>query len=213
LRDLPMICPLSGTRQRPDARTKQRLAHIIIHEVIIDLDDATNEAVLIVHWTGGRHTEVRVARVKTGRYPTDRRPSAVEVIRKLAGEWPDRELAVTMNRMRCKPADGATWTTVRVRELRERLGLPAFDPAAPRTATISVDETAVRLGICVGSVHRLIKAGVLPARQALPSAPWQVPLNALNTEAVRIGVREIIDRRPSNFIDLQREKTLLLPGF
>lgn len=207
--DLPAVWNAPTT----DARTKQRLAHIIIHEVIVDLDDATNEAVLIVHWTGGRHTEVRVARVRTGRYPTDRRPSAVEVIRKLAGEWPDRELAVTMNRMRCKPADGATWTTVRVRELRERLGLPAFDPAAPRTATISVDETAVRLGICVGSVHRLIKAGVLPARQALPSAPWQVPLNALNTEAVRIGVREIVDRRPSNFIDLQREKTLLLPGF
>jgi hypothetical protein len=27
-----------------------------------ELDDAINEAVLLVHWRGGRHTEVRVAR-------------------------------------------------------------------------------------------------------------------------------------------------------
>ena len=62
----------------------------------------TNEAVLLIHWTGGRHTEVRVPRVKTGRYPGDMAPTAVEALRKLAGHWPDRELAVSLNRMRCK---------------------------------------------------------------------------------------------------------------
>ena len=93
--------------------------------------------------------------VRSGRYPADRNPSAVEVIRKLGGQWPDRELAVTMNRMRCKTPDGATWTTVRVRELRERLGIAPYDPAAQTVKTISVDETAQRLGICVGSVHLL----------------------------------------------------------
>ena len=34
-----------------------------------------------------------------------------------------------MNRMRCKPPDGKAWTTVRVRELRERLGIAPFDPS------------------------------------------------------------------------------------
>src|SRR3712207_8157671 len=51
---------------------------------------------------------------------------------------PDRELAVTLNRMRCKPADGEPWTTVRVRELRERLGVAAFDPAKAGE-TVSAD--------------------------------------------------------------------------
>ena len=100
---------------------------------------------MTIHWNGGRHTEVRVARVRSGRYPEDRHPSPVEVIRRLGGQWPDRELAVTMNRMRCKSADGSSWTTVRVRELRERLGIAPFDPAAPTDKTISVDETARRL--------------------------------------------------------------------
>ena len=118
-----------------------------------------------------------------------------------------------MNRMRCKSADGQTWTTVRVRELRERLGVPPFDPAGARRQTISVDETAHRLGICVGSVHQLIRRGVLPATQLMPSAPWQVPMAALDSEAVQIGVRDIIDRRPRNIADLQDEMTLTLPGF
>lgn len=180
---------------------------------MIDLDDAANEAVATVHWHGGRHTEIRIARVSRGRYPDDRHPSAVEVIRKLGGQWPDRELAVTMNRMRCKSADGESWTTVRVRELRERLGIAAFDPAAPRNETISVDETAHRLKICVGSVLRLIREGVIPATQLMPSAPWQVPVASLESEAVKIGVRDVIGRRPRNFPELQGKKNLKLPGF
>lgn len=131
----------------------------------------------------------------------------------MGGKWPDRELAVTMNRMRCKTPDGGTWTTVRVRELRDRLGIAAFDPDAPRIETVTVDEAARRLSICVGSVYRLIREGVLPATQIMASAPWQIPVAALASQAVTIGVRAVIDRRPRNFADLQDTKTLRLPGF
>lgn len=206
--DLPAVWNAPGT----DARTKQRLTHILIKEVVLDLDGACNEAVVTVHWVGGRHTELRVARVRTGRYPEDRYPSPVEVIRQLGGQWPDRELAVTMNRMRCKSSDGRSWTTVGVRELRERLGIDPFDPDAPREETITVDETALRLGICVGSVHRLIRDGILAASQLMPSAPWQVPVAALDSEVVQAGARAIKQRRPSNFTSLQDVKTLRLPG-
>jgi hypothetical protein len=60
-------------------------------------------------------------------------PAAVDTLRKLAGHWPDRELAVSLNRMRCKTGDGETWTTVRVKEMRERLGLAEYDAAEPTT--------------------------------------------------------------------------------
>jgi DNA invertase Pin-like site-specific DNA recombinase len=206
--DLPSLWNSDAT----DAGTKQRLTRILIQEVIVDLDETANEAVVTVHWTGGRHTELRVARTSTGRYPEDVHPVPTEVMRKLGGRWPDRQLAVTMNRMRCKCADGKSWTAVRVRELRERLGIAEFDPNALRRETISVDETARRLQICVGSVHRLIREGVLPAKQAMHSAPWEIPLAALSTDAVRIGVRNIVARRPSNFDVLQDVKTLRLPG-
>jgi hypothetical protein len=205
--------PAAWNSPATDSRTKQRLVRILIREVVIDLDHETNEAVVVVHWTGGRHTELRVARVKCGRYPAARQPSPVEVIRKLGGQWPDRELAVTMNRMRCKSADGKTWTTVRVRELRERLGIAAFDPNSQSVETISVDEAASRLNISAQSVHLLIHQGVLPATQLMPSAPWKVPVDALESEAVKIGVRAITARRPKHFSVLQDKKTLTFPGF
>lgn len=207
-RDLPAAWNASGT----DIRTKQRITHILIREVLLDLDDATNEAVVTIHWTGGRHTELRVSRVRCGRYPADRQTSPVEVIRKLGGQWPDREVATTMNRMRCKPADGNAWTTVRVREMRERLGIEPFDPAAPRVEMVSADETAVRLGICVGSVQKLIREGALPATQLMHSAPWQIPVHALGSDTVRTGVQAIIRRRPSNYRRMQDNTTLKLPG-
>jgi DNA invertase Pin-like site-specific DNA recombinase len=208
-RDLPTTWNAPGT----DARTKQRITHILIREVVLDLDDETHEAIVTIHWNGGRHTELRVSRVRTGRYPADCHPGPVEVIRKLGGQWPDREVAVTMNRMRCKPSDGKAWTTVRVRELRERLGIAPFDPTSQHVETICADQAATRLGICIGSVHKLIRKGALPATQLMPSAPWQIPVAALDTEPVRRGVRQIVERRPKFYHRFQQDKTLKLPGF
>jgi DNA invertase Pin-like site-specific DNA recombinase len=195
-----------------DTGTKQRLIHILVQEVVCDLDDAANETVLLVHWTGGRHSEIRVPRVKTGRYPGDMAPTAVDALRKLAGHWPDRELAVSLNRMRCKTTDGETWTTVRVRELRERLGLPEYTRPNDRTEMISLMKAAERLGICVGSAKSLAAKGILPATQAMPGAPWLVPVEALTSEAVRIGVQHVIARRPKIFEDYQYDKIIRLPG-
>jgi DNA invertase Pin-like site-specific DNA recombinase len=208
-RDLPRAWEAAGT----DAGAKQRLVRLLIEEVVIDLDDATNEAVVVIHWVGGRHTEVRVARRRTGRYPPGDIPSAVEVIRKLGGRWPDRELAVSLNRMRCRTEDGETWTTVRVTDLRQRLGVPDHDPDADLPKTISMDAAAQRLGICVGSVHKLIRSGALPATQVMRSAPWQIPVAALDSEPVRIGLQEIAARKPRAALDSNEKNALRLPGF
>ena len=95
--------PAAWNSPSADTRTKQRLvpsnagsrifglgrrpiqSHILVQEIVYDLDNATSEAMLLIHWTGGRHSEVRVPRVRTGRYPADRVPAAVDVLRQLAG--------------------------------------------------------------------------------------------------------------------------------
>ncbi len=204
--------PAAWNAPSTDTRTKQRLIHILVREIVCELDKATNEAVLLIHWTGGRHTEVRVARVKTGRCPGDGAPAAVDALRKLAGHWPDRELAVSLNRMRCKTGDGESWTMVRVRELRERLGIAEHDPGKADKTMISLMKAAERLGICMGSAKSLALKGILPATQILPGSPWLVPADALTSEAVRAGVQRVIERRPKFYDDYQRDKTIRLPG-
>jgi hypothetical protein len=61
--------------------------------------------------------------------------------------------------------------------------------------TISVD-AAAKLGICIRSVHKLIRSGALPATQIMYFAPWKIPLDALDRDAVRIGLQGIAARKP-----------------
>jgi DNA invertase Pin-like site-specific DNA recombinase len=206
--DLPAV----WNAPRTDPRTKQRLVKILIREVVVDVDDPAQAVVATIHWAGGQHTELRLARIRTGRYPEGRAPSAVDALRRLGGHWPDRQLAVTLNRMRCKSASGESWTSVRVRTLRERLGIPEYDPSRAGDAMVTLDEAARRLSICIGSVYRLIRDGVLPATQLMPAAPWQIPAASLETPAVTIGVRAIQERRPRNLAQYEDERTLRLPG-
>ena len=43
-----------------DMRLKKRIVRELIREVIADLDEQGGEIVLVVHWMGGIHTELRV---------------------------------------------------------------------------------------------------------------------------------------------------------
>ena len=77
---------------------------------------------------------------------------------------------------------------------------------------ISLGKAAQRLGICIGSAKTLALKGVLPATQPLPGAQWLVPVDALTSEPVRIGVQKIIDRRPKHYEEYQYDKVIRLPG-
>jgi hypothetical protein len=39
----------------------------LIHEVVADIDDAASEIVLIVHWVGSAHSELRLPKRRRGR--------------------------------------------------------------------------------------------------------------------------------------------------
>ena len=204
--------PAAWNAPTADNRTRQRLTHVLVREVVIDLDDATHEAVLIVHWMGGRHTEARIARVRCKPRQAEPARSPTEVVRRLAQEWPDREIAVTLNRMRCRTAAGENWTSVSVREVRERLGIPAFAAQDTAPPTVGVQEVARRFGICIPSVLRLIREGALPAEQAMPYAPWKIPSAALASEPVIAGLRRVKERRPKNLQGYQRDVAMRMPG-
>src|SRR4029453_2501194 len=51
-----------------DMRTKQRRVRALIEEIVVDVDDATREVVLVVHWRGGQHSEVPVRKPEPGEH-------------------------------------------------------------------------------------------------------------------------------------------------
>ena len=193
-----------------DAATKQRIVRIVVREILLDLDEASNDVLVTIHWMGGRHTELRVPRVRARQYEEEQRASAVDVVRKLGGQFSDRDLAATMNRMRC--TGEGPWTTERVRELRERLSIPVFDPSRTSAELISINEAARRLCIAPSTVRHLIRDGVIRGVQAMPLAPWRISAAELDSDSVRLGVRSISQRRPRNTPVFTDKKTLALPG-
>lgn len=194
-----------------DAATKQRIVRILVHEVLLDLDGPSNNVMVTIHWTGGRHTELRVPRARAPHDDKDSRPSAVDVLQRIGSQFADRDMAATMNRMRCTGA--VRWTTDSVRELREHLGIPRFDPSTTHADLISMNEAARRLGIAPSSVRQLIEDGALTGVQAMPLAPWRIPAGELGRETVRVGVQNIVHRRPGNMAVSTNSKMLRLPGF
>jgi hypothetical protein len=45
---------------RTTMRTRQRLVRALITEIVADVDEAAGEIVLVIHWKGGQHSELRV---------------------------------------------------------------------------------------------------------------------------------------------------------
>ena len=96
--------------------------------------------------------------------------------------------------------------------MRERLGLPERTPATSEGKYINLGKAAEHLGICRGSAQMLVEKKILPATQIMKVAPYLVPVEALSSEAVRIGVQTVVNRRPRHYEDYQYDKVVRLPG-
>jgi DNA invertase Pin-like site-specific DNA recombinase len=185
--DLPAIWNLPST----DMRLKQRLVRILVDEIVVDVDDKSSEIVLVIHWSGGRHSELRVKKNEIGRHRrcTDIEPIAI--IRQMAERFKDEQIAATLNRLRLRTGAGNTWNESRVRFAREYHLVPAIDPNQPRTDFVTLREAAQRLDVSLTIVRRLITEKTLPASQVVMCAPWQIPAEALSSEAVRTAVENV----------------------
>jgi hypothetical protein len=109
--DLPAVWNSPAT----DVRLKQRIVRILIEEIIADVDDAASEIVLLIHWTGGRHSELRMKKNLTGRHSRCTDLETIEVLRRMSGRFPDDQIAATLNRLGLKTGRGNTWNEGRGR--------------------------------------------------------------------------------------------------
>jgi DNA invertase Pin-like site-specific DNA recombinase len=121
--DLPSVWNAPST----DMRVKQKIVRILIQEIVADVDDNSKEIVLLIHWAGGRHSELRIKKSETGKHSNCTSLDAIEVIRQMAGQFADEQIASTLNRLRLRTGADNPWNENRVYSVRHRLQLPAFD--------------------------------------------------------------------------------------
>src|SRR5207248_296065 len=147
----------------------------LIAEIIADVDESHREIVLLIHWAGGSHSELRLKKRETGQHRRCTSMEAVEVVRQMAGRFTDESIAATLNRLGMRTGMGNTWDKNRVYSLRHQHQFPNFDPQQP-CSKITLKEAARRLQVSEGSVRQMILEKTLPATQVVECAPWEIPV-------------------------------------
>ena len=185
--DLPAVWNAPTT----DPRLKQRIVRILLNEVVVDVDEEKHEVILIIHWAGGRHSELRVPKIAPGRHSRCTGLEAVEVVRQMASMFPDKEIAATLNRLRIRTGAGNPWTPMRVASMRCYHEWPAFSSTEPKPDLLTLEQAAEVLGICATTTRKLIGLKIIQASQVVPCAPWRISREALQIEAVRLAIAAI----------------------
>ena len=189
--DLPTVWNAPTT----DMRLKQRIVHILIQEIVANVDDSAQQVVLVIHWTGGRHSELRFAKNKTGHHSRVTQMDAIEVIRQMSGCYSDKDIASTLNRLGMQTGAGNAWQEHRVHWARRHHGLSAYDPNKKDVSLLTLEQAAAQLGISKNSVRKLIQENIVPAKQIVACAPWQIPVEAVMSSNVIKAAQDFKKRR------------------
>jgi DNA invertase Pin-like site-specific DNA recombinase len=170
-------------------RARQRLVRALITEIVADVDAAAGEIVLVIHWKGGQHSELRVRKPKSGEHGCHTSEEAVAVMRSMAGRWSDQDIAASLNRMGIPTGQGKTWTAHRVGSLRRVRGIHGYRSADKDGEWLTLREAAAKLGVSHHQVRKLIEAGVLLSEQIMPDAPHQIRAADLQSEQVSAALK------------------------
>ena len=165
-------------------RTRQQLVRALVADIIADVDEATREVVLTIHWRGGQHSQLRVRKPKTGEHGCRTPEAALAMMARMATRFSDADIAATLNRMGVRTGQSKSWTAHRVGSIRKVHGMHAFRSAEKGSEWLTMREAAAKLGVTSHIIRRLIQDGVLPAEQVVPGAPWQIQIKDLDRDAV-----------------------------
>jgi hypothetical protein len=181
---------LSAAWTAPDVsmRARQQLLRALITDIVANVDDETREVVLTIHWRGGQHSEMRVRKPRTGEHGRTTADDALEVIRSMAGRWPDEHIAATLNRMGLTTGQGNTWTAKRVYSAQQLHGMLEHRASEKNRAWLTLREAANALQVSDHMVRGLIEASILPAVQAVRGAPYQIRTDDLALPAVKAAI-------------------------
>jgi hypothetical protein len=162
-------------------RDRKRLLRCLVDDV--QLRTEPDRYLVQIVWKGGAVTEREVPRLARGaelRTPEE----TVDLVRKLAVEFDDAQIARILNKQGRRSGSGRPFTQEAVRCVRRNHDIAKCSrpqPRDPREGPFTAEEAAAQLGVAMNTVHRWLRDGVLVGRQATAGAPWRIVL----TEEVR----------------------------
>jgi hypothetical protein len=175
----------------------------LIQAVVADVENSAGEIVLVIHWKGGLHTEVRVPRRRRGYNNGHTDKALVEAVSLLANICNDDLIAGVLNRNGHKTGRGNRWTKERVTALRSHHHIPCYSP----------ENRAAKGWMNLTEAAAFLHVGELQAEHPLADGPWLVNRQELMSDnAQRLKLRaQRGGRRPAipseNQNDLQFSST------
>jgi DNA invertase Pin-like site-specific DNA recombinase len=172
-----------------DARLKKRIVRTLIQEVVADIDPQAAEVILVVHWIGGVHSEIRLPRRRRGQRNSTS-ADIITAVRQLALIANDDLIAGILNRNGLVTGNGNRWTRERVTSLRSHQRIPVYKAAPDGIEPwLNLSKAALLLEIAPKTLRLAAEAGEIAASHPLPDGPWIFGRTALSSSAARAITR------------------------
>src|SRR5207247_1765795 len=156
-----------------DIRLKKRIARTLIEEIIADISPEGSMIELVIHWKGGVHTPLHVARRRRGQSMVATSADTLDAIRVLAHVCTDDGIAKALNRSGAKTATELVWTRSRVKDVRRHHEILVFDPERQRVeGWFKLGEAAMYLGVTSATVRKQVELGRVVALHPVSRGPW-----------------------------------------
>lgn len=208
LRLLELATDLSKLWRHPatPVELKKRLLRSVLQEIVIDATNDPPRNELRLHWKGGVHTKLMVARNPRGKHGRATSADALELIRELSKVCDDRATAAVLNRLGYRTGAGNSWQASRIADVRSHHRLPNYEK---RTDWLTQSQAAEELKVSHTVIQRLIEERTLPARQVVKCAPWIIERANLALPAVQAAIQALrAGRRSPSTHPAQRELPL-----
>ena len=157
-------------------RDKKRLLRCLIEEVQLTTEE--KRYVIRIIWKGGATTELEVLRRGSGTGHITS-PDDIELVRQLAEEFDDAQIARILNKQGRRTGFGNPYTKSNVLSMRGRHKIPKCPKKLvkdPKEGPFTADEAAVELEVGMSTIHRWLQEGILAGEQLTPGAPWRILL-------------------------------------
>jgi DNA invertase Pin-like site-specific DNA recombinase len=148
---------------RTPMRERKRMLRLLIEDVTLVRDQAI---ALHIRWKGGATTTLECPR-PLGAPDLRRTPAAtVEMVRALAAEQTDAQIATTLNGRWLRTGTGQPFHRVRVQVLRQAYAIPSFAEHLRGAGWLTAPQIAAHLGVHHTTAKRFASEGVLRAVRA-----------------------------------------------
>jgi len=163
---------------------KKQIARTLIHEIVVDLDEAAQLLRMVIHWHGGCHTALTLPKPQSGAVAHKTALEDIELITRMARRYGDDEIARVLSKLGRRTGKGNRWSQSRVAYVRKKYGIDPPDDAARDSSILTLAQAVAYSGASDTTLMKLIREDILAAHQIAPYAPLEIRRDDLHREPV-----------------------------